>query len=75
MAKYRKIELVDAVQWFDGGDHPQVYVNANGVARTFGADGGNLVNPGDWIVTDRRGNCWQVPEAEFAVIYESAECF
>lgn len=63
MKKYRRKEIVEAVQWFKIGDHPDVvdipekYKNyvpvilgATGFLYSKNRDSGYFVNSGDWIV-------------------------
>ena len=85
MTKYRKTPVVvEAVQWWKNGDHPQVsecptsYTNT-GVChlcdRAFGSHGQLLVAdcvicPGDWIVTDATGAPHQCRSYLFTAIYE-----
>jgi len=60
MARYReKGKVVDAVQWFKHGDHPEV---TKGDLHEFEDEGwlpeghsGKLVSPGDYIVTYENG--------------------
>ena len=76
--KYRKKPVViDAVQWFQLGDHPAV---EPAHPRT-GADlpfiqtleGKLYVTPGDWIITGVKGECYPCKPDIFEATYERVE--
>jgi len=65
MTKFRKKPVViEAVQWFNHGDHPEVtaipnwhqdhgFATYNGFIKTL--EGGHIVSPGDWIIKGVQG--------------------
>ena len=83
MSKYRKKPVViDAVQWFDHGDHPSVSNEApmfsrcdicakdsdlHGWIKTL--EGGHLVCPGDWIITGVEGEHYPCKPSIFEKTY------
>ncbi len=77
--KYRKKPVViDAVQWFKAGDHPDVtspkapsgtiIPTAVGFIKTL--EGWMSVNPGDWIITGVKGEHYPCKPDIFAATYE-----
>ena len=81
MAKYRKKPVViEAVQWFNLGDHPNV-VKAFflhdpqqigfGWIKTLA--GGHIVTSGDWIITGVKGEHYPCKPDIFEMTYEVAE--
>ena len=79
MAKFKpKVEVVDAVQWWELGDHPDVErydlhdpQDKHGWIDT--QNGGEVVAPGDWIVTDSKGRVTVYDRPCFAEMFEPAE--
>ena len=87
MAKFRKKPVViEAVQWFKLGDHPNVrmldkpQINAStgeqmavldwGVIDTL--EGPHYVTPGDWIITGVKGEQYPCKPDIFAATYDTA---
>jgi hypothetical protein len=72
MAKYRKkSSIVDAVQWFKDGDHPDVTANSAGDSQYLYDDWGYFeVDPGDWIVTYEDGTVVCCDPETFAQFFE-----
>lgn len=77
--KYRKKPIViEATQWFQHGDHPEVKVYFAGPGdTTLGwistLEGGHIVTPGDWIITGVKGEHYPCKPDIFAMTYESVE--
>lgn len=87
--KFRKTALVEATQWFKHGDHPSVVrvpidVQATWASRDHGEymeslgwigtlEGGHVVDPGDWIITNPSGEQYPCKPDIFARTYEPAE--
>lgn len=78
MPKFRKKPVViEAVQWFKDGDHPNVVPDARSptgfavptLERTAIK---HEVTPGDWIVTGVQGENYAVKPDIFAATYETA---
>lgn len=77
--KFRKKPVViEAVQWFENGDHPAVEaffphdperVNY-GWIKTL--EGGHIVTPGDWIITGVHGEHYPCKPDIFEMTYERA---
>lgn len=76
--KFRKIETVDAVQWFKPGDHHNVkkldfpFVSSMYTIKIKG-DCIASIYAGDWIVTHADGTHSVCTAAEFVREYEDAE--
>lgn len=80
--KYRKKPItVDAVQWFNDGDHASVHrfvyeYGEKDIVR-FGIqtlEGTMWVKPGDWIVgPGAKGEYWPVDNEIFQMTYERVE--
>jgi hypothetical protein len=56
MARFRSKPVeIEAVQWFQDGDHPAV--NGSMIGHfVVGAQGSSAVKRGDWIITEPRGD-------------------
>jgi hypothetical protein len=72
----KKPVVVDAVQWWQMGDHPAVtmFSHSDGyypVIRTL--EGPMHVTPGDWIITGVKGECYPCKPDIFAATYEEVE--
>jgi hypothetical protein len=75
----RRDELVDAVQWFNPGDHDAVILRRPlGDLASHAAPvpwlehpdgGGQLVFAGDWIVTDQFGHRYAVANPVFRTLF------
>ena len=75
MAKYRrKPEIVDAVQWFQHGDHPAVKAGPSGYGLLV-LRGGCLVSvkPGDWIIRVGIYDIFTMDNECFRKYYEPVE--
>lgn len=79
MAKFqRKATVVEAVQWFKGGDHPAVrslygVCTMDQVGEINTPQGRVNVFSGDWIVTDAEGNLSAYRPAIFEAEFEPVE--
>jgi hypothetical protein len=85
--KFRKKPVViDAIQWFQQGDHPAVKpaTREQAAGLTPGVpwevcgwvktlEGGHVVNPGDWIICGVKGELYPCKDDIFQATYESAE--
>jgi len=79
MAKFKpKVQEVDAVQWWKLGDHPDVESydlhdpkDTSGWIDTL--NGGEVVEPGDWIVTSSNGEVLVYDRGCFEEMFEPAE--
>ena len=79
--KYRKKPVViEAVQWFKDGDHPNVFVHTdggqvwvNGQAYIETLEGRHLVTPGDWIIEGVQGELYPCKPDIFELTYEPEE--
>ena len=77
MKYQRRPEIIEATQWFNLGDHPDVDKDDSGYhcdrckSKTHGwmEYYGYVVCPGDWIVTDFR-DTYPVSDEEFRDRYE-----
>ena len=70
MAKYRKkVKEVEATQWQQGGDHPSVYIKADG-AFIDTKHGPQLVRSGDWIIVGLDGDPYPCSDELFQELYE-----
>lgn len=67
-----KTTTISAVQWFKPGDHAAVRIDpASGNVGVHGAQGYAKVNPGDWIITEPRGDGYYPCNPEvFAAKYD-----
>lgn len=75
MARYiRKPIAVEAVQWFQPGDHPAVLASANDAIGYIDTPEGRLrVNPGDWIITGSAGENYPCKPDIFEQLYTPAD--
>jgi hypothetical protein len=77
--KYRKKPVViEAVQWFKPGDHPDVLSNRECCVHDDGGlihtlEGDMHVTPGDWIITGVKGEVYPCKPDIFEATYEEAE--
>ena len=86
MSKFRKLPVViEAVQWFKAGDHPEVvplpldhaaeihaiWPSDFGWVQTL--EGGHVVTPGDWIVRGVKGELYPCKPDIFEATYEPVE--
>ena len=86
----KKPVVVEATQWFKIDDHPQIrpwpgdigplkcrhcnqFMECHGWTDTL--EGGHIVCPGDWIITDVKGETYPVKPDIFAETYERADAF
>jgi hypothetical protein len=75
--KFRKKPVViEAIQWFKMGDHPEVKRlvpndPVSGWIETL--EGGHIVTPGDWIITGVKGEHYPCKPDIFEMTYEVAE--
>ncbi len=76
MKYQRRPVVVDAVQWWDQGDHPAVtrhphpqYEKSYGMTPDDGIRMGVFVAPGDWVITDRDGDITVLYNSEFEAKY------
>ena len=73
--KFRKRPVViEAIQWFRVGDHPEVKAFRDG---NFGwidtIEGGHIVTPGDWVITGVQGEHYPCKPDIFEQTYELVE--
>lgn len=77
MAKYRKIALTEASQWFKMGDHPAVidkhFLGIGTLRGIQTLEGFMEVLPGDWVATGIEGENWAIKPDIFAKTYELVE--
>ena len=79
MAKYVKKPIpIDAVQWFEMGDHPAVIEQPKSptgfaILTLENTETGQHVTPGDWIITGVRGENYPIKPDIFAETYEPYE--
>jgi hypothetical protein len=74
MAKFRKKPVViEAVQWFKFGDHPQVISQTDEKGWIQTLEGGHLVAPGDWVITGVKGEHYPCKPDIFDQTYEAVE--
>jgi hypothetical protein len=85
--KYRKKPVVvDAVQWFKEGDHPEVHRGVRQIRHIFGSwgeryefyyvrtlEGDMEVTPGDYIITGVKGEHYPCKPDIFEMTYEPVE--
>lgn len=88
--KFRKKPVViEAVQWFKDGDHPNVVAIPEEMRDTIDSrtaavyidscrwietlEGGHIVTPGDWIITGIQGEHYPCKPDIFEQTYEAAE--
>lgn len=84
--KYRRKNIiVEAIQWFKLGDHPDVYIRAPGTLDVHCFTCGKLLNkchgalkgnekricPGSWIITDPSGKVSSLSNKFFRQEYEA----
>ncbi len=72
MARYRKKQIaVDAVQWFEHGDHPAVLAEEGDAAAGYvdTPEGRLRVLPGDWIITGVAGEHYPCKPEIFEQLY------
>ena len=74
--KFRqKPVVIDAVQWFKYGDHSAVlfdkFLYSKPYIKTFMGD--YLVTPGDWIITNMKGEHFPCKPDIFEMTYEKVE--
>ena len=82
--KFRKrIQIIEAWQWFKHGDVPEV--TAIPLNQKVGdakraklgwletAQGGHIIFPGDWIIIDQKGNISSCNAETFQRLYEPLE--
>jgi hypothetical protein len=84
--KFRKKPVViDAVQWFKHGDHPEVHKieperwpwmengrDERGYIVTLESPTGHVVTPGDWIITGVKGEHYACKPDIFELTYDPA---
>ena len=79
MAKFKpKVQEVEAVQWWKQGDHPGVEpYDVHDPQDKYGwiatQNGSGVVEPGDWIVTDSKGDVLVYDQPCFAEMFEPVE--
>ena len=80
MKHRKKPVVIDAVQWFKMGDHPNItpYENEpNGYGVGYGwiktLEGGHIVTPGDWIITGVKGEQYPCKPDIFQATYEPVD--
>ena len=77
--RYRKKPVViEAVQWFRMGDHPDVHEDARSPTGYAIVTPENMVikhevTPGDWIITGVKGEVYPCKPDVFAATYEAAD--
>ncbi len=76
--KYRKVGLIEAVQFNKLGDHPAVVATSEsptgfGIATLENTKLKFEVTPGDWIASGQNGEHWPIKPDVFATTYEPAE--
>ena len=77
--KFRKKPIViDAVQWFRMGDHPDVFSDERSptgfAIRTLeNTEVKHEVTPGDWIITGVKGEVYPCKPDIFVATYEHAD--
>lgn len=71
MARYLKKQVaVEAVQWFDHGDHPAVHQESGKDTGYIDTPEGRLtVTPGDWIITGIAGENYPCKPDIFEKLY------
>ena len=69
---YRKLPVViEAVQWFALGDHPEVVpYNTPDMGWISTLEGGHIVSKGDWIIKGVAGEYYPCKPDIFARTYE-----
>ena len=86
MGLYRKKPVViEAIQWFEHGDHPAVEIIQHGHPIDTGAidphsygwvptlEGGHVVTPGDWIIKGVKGEFYPCKPDIFEATYEQVQ--
>ncbi len=77
--KFRKKPVViEAVQWFEHGDHLKVTIMPRGrespnVGWIETLEGGHIVTSGDWIITGVKGEHYPCKPDIFEMTYEPVE--
>lgn len=75
--KFRKKPVVvEAVQWFKHGDHPAIVALATASPHCgwiYTLEGGHVVSPGDWIITEVNGEHYPCKPDIFEATYEPIE--
>lgn len=70
----RKPVIIEAAQWFKGGDHPAVELDGQPEDERYGVrtPGGafTCVHPGEWVATDAEGKVKVMPIEELAAEYD-----
>lgn len=75
----RKNIIVDAIQWFKLGDHPNVtkYILNDEPEKIVGwlntINGGNIINVGDWIIRNPDGSYMSCDLEKFQIKYTRVE--
>lgn len=69
MTKYILKHPVEAVQWFNIGDHPGVYEDYEDHGRCYKING-EYVNPGDYVLIYEDGDAYVMSEKEFLAKYK-----
>lgn len=65
--------LVEAVQWFQFGDHREVVPDEQNNPVLWSKGIAHKVNPGDWIVRDLEGDCYPCRPDFFAKQFQPVE--
>ena len=79
MAKYvKKPVVIEAVQWFEMGDHPEVVEEPKSptgfaIKTLENTETGQHVTPGDWIITGVQGENYPCKPDVFEQTYEPYE--
>lgn len=82
MPKFRKKPVViEAVQWFKEGDHPNVVFMKGTGGQSYLSDvwaiatleGYHIVTPGDWIITGVKGEQYPCKPYIFEKTYEPVD--
>jgi hypothetical protein len=78
--KYRKKPvIIEVVQWFKDGDHPDVtrFFAQDPEQKGYGwiktLEGGHIVTPGDYIITGVKGEKYPCRPDIFEMTYEKVE--
>ncbi len=75
--KFRKKPVViEAMQWFKMGDHPQVIeatLSGMPICLIETLEGDHIVSPGDWIITGIKGEHYPCKPDIFEATYEPVE--
>lgn len=76
MGRYLKKQvIVEALQWFNHGDHPAVVAGPeeDGLGYVDTPEGRLRVNPGDWIITGIAGENYPCKPDVFQRLYKPAD--